>query len=298
MTLLQLQYFQVLAHMLHYTRTAEALHISQPSLSYAISSLESELGVKLFTKKDKRIMMTAYGEQFLPYVEQSLATLDEGRGVIEMMSNHIDLNVRLGYFHSISGSLIPKIMDGFYENKENRQIRFSFTEASSSDIFNMIRNKELDMGFSLHKGDWAESVLALNQQLFLAVPPGHALARKKKVTFPDFVDEPMIMLNRGSALRHQLDEQLAQYGKIANPVFEVRECNVAMQYVSLGFGLSVIPEVPAYDESKVKLVPIVESGKPYTREVYLTRAAGHVLTPTAEQVWDYIKNTIKDSLST
>ncbi len=292
MTLLQLQYFQVLAHMLHYTRTAEVLHISQPSLSYAISSLESELGVKLFAKKDKKIMLTAYGEQFLPYVEQSLATLDEGRGVIEMMSNHMDLNVRLGYFHSISGSLIPKIMDSFYENKENRQIRFSFTEASSHDIFTMIRNKELDMGFSLHRGDWAESLPVLSQQLFLAVPPKHPLAERKDVSFSDFCNEPMIMLGRHSALRKQVDEQLASLGKISRPVFEVRECNVAMQYVSLGFGLSVIPEVPAYDNSKVVLIPILEDGIPFTREVYLTRAAGRTLTPTAEQVWSFIKNSL------
>ena len=68
MTLLQLQYFRVLARNLHYTRTAEELHVSQPSLSYAISGLEEELGVKLFEKKGRKTTLTSYGEQFLPYV--------------------------------------------------------------------------------------------------------------------------------------------------------------------------------------------------------------------------------------
>ena len=81
MTLLQLQYFQVLARVLHYTRAAEELHISQPSLSYSISELEKELGVKLFKKENRKISLTAYGEQFLPYVQRSLALLDEGAAV-------------------------------------------------------------------------------------------------------------------------------------------------------------------------------------------------------------------------
>ena len=81
MTLLQLQYFQVLARVLHYTRAAEELHISQPSLSYSISELEKELGVKLFEKENRKISLTAYGEQFLPYVQRSLALLDEGAAV-------------------------------------------------------------------------------------------------------------------------------------------------------------------------------------------------------------------------
>ena len=66
MTLLQLEYFRTLARNLHYTKTAEELHISQPSLSYAISGLEEELGVKLFEKKNRKTSLTTYGEQFLP----------------------------------------------------------------------------------------------------------------------------------------------------------------------------------------------------------------------------------------
>ena len=84
MTLLQLHYFQTLSQTLHYTRAAELLHISQPSLSYAISELEKELGVKLFEKKKKQIDLTVYGQQFLPYVERALDLLKEGADVVSM----------------------------------------------------------------------------------------------------------------------------------------------------------------------------------------------------------------------
>ena len=66
MTLLQLQYFRTLAHVLHYTQAAAELHIAQPSLSYSIKELEKAPGVKLFDKDSRHVRLTINGEPFLP----------------------------------------------------------------------------------------------------------------------------------------------------------------------------------------------------------------------------------------
>ena len=76
MNLLHLRYFAKLAQTLHYTRAAEHLCIAQPSLSHAISQLEQELGVQLFERKGRSSSLTSAGEQFLTYVNKSLAILD------------------------------------------------------------------------------------------------------------------------------------------------------------------------------------------------------------------------------
>ena len=75
MTLQQLKCLCVMAEVLHYTKAANQLYISQPSLSYAISELEKELGVPLFERKGNRTCMTKYGENFLPYVKHSTSIL-------------------------------------------------------------------------------------------------------------------------------------------------------------------------------------------------------------------------------
>ncbi len=186
MTLLQLQYFQVLSHNLHYTRTAEQLCISQPSLSYAINELEKELGVKLFQKENRKVTQTVYGQQFLPYVEQALTLLQDGSNVLRQMANNAPQIVRLGYFHSVSASMIPALVDGFYQQEENRQIRFHFTESASYDILNQIRSGALDLGFSLHQAEWAESVGVIRQPLYLAVPA--------TILFPATVLFPLMIL--------------------------------------------------------------------------------------------------------
>ena len=138
MTLLQLQYFKTLAHVLHYTQAAAELHIAQPSLSYSIKELEKELGVKLFEKDSRHVRLTIYGEQFLPYAERALGMIDEGVSVLQQMAGSAQQIVRLGYFHSISASLIPSVMLGNYGQDKNRNIRFQFTEAPSFDLYQQL----------------------------------------------------------------------------------------------------------------------------------------------------------------
>lgn len=288
MTLLQLRYFQTLAQTLHYTRAAELLHISQPSLSYAIGELEKELDVRLFEKDHRKVSMTVYGQQFLPYVERSLSVLKEGADLLKSITSNAPQVVRLGYFHSISASLIPSMVDGFYRQEDNRNIRFHFVESPSYDILNLLQSGELDMGFSVHEADWAESVDIIRQPLYLAVPANHPLASFNSVSFLDFANEPQIMLEHGSNIRTNMDRLFAQRDIIPNIVFEVRECNAALQYVGLGFGVSVLPQVPAMDTSKVIVLPIEDQEKEFVRTVHFLYHKKHVMSPAAQRVRDYI----------
>lgn len=288
MTLLQLEYFRTLARNLHYTKTAEELHISQPSLSYAINGLEEELGVKLFEKKNRKTSLTSYGEQFLPYVDQALSSLDEGKVMLERMTHNLSQTVRLGYFQSISGSLIPSVVESFYENKEHNPIRFSFSEAATGQLMEGLRKGVLDMAFTLQTDDRMENVCVLHQPLYLAVPKEHHLAKRTSVSFSDFANEPLIMLERSSTLRKQMDQSYQEIGKVPNLVFEVRECNAALQYVALRFGLAVVPQVTYADADKVAFIPISEQGKEYVRSVYLAKNRGRILSPAAQKVWNHI----------
>lgn len=124
---------------------------------------------------------------------------------------------------------------------------------------------ELDMAFGMHRDDWAESVIIMRQPLYLAVPSDHPLAARHSVTFDDFAREPQVMLDKPSSLRTQMDRIFAQRGAVPNVVFEVRECNAALQYVALKFGVSVLPQVPAMDTEKVSIIPISDQDKEFVR---------------------------------
>ena len=179
-------------------------------------------------------------------------------------------------------------MESFYQQEEARNIRFQFVESSSYDILSQIQAGKLDLGFSLHQADWAESVGIIRQPLYLTVPANHPLSSRSCVSFADFSHEPQIMLEQGSNLRSNLDQIFAMRGVIPNIVFEVRECNAALQYVGLGFGVSVLPQVPAMDSDKVFVLPISDQDKEFVRTVYFTFRRGRPLSPAAQRVREHI----------
>ncbi|MCR5826757.1 MAG: LysR family transcriptional regulator [Oscillospiraceae bacterium] len=290
MTLSQLQYFQTLAHVLHYTRAAEALHIAQPSLSYAIGELEKELNVKLFVKEDRRVSLTMYGEQFLPYVETALATLSDGTQAVRQMADAAYQVVKMGYFHSISASFIPKVVEALYGMEENKKLRFQFSEASSADTLRLLKSGSLDLAFCMHRDEWVESVPVMQQRLYLAVPQGHRLAGYSEVSFEDFADEPMAMLDQASSLRTTVDRIFLHYGSKRSPnaVFVVHECNAALQYVSLGFCVSILPKVPAMSNDKVVVLPIRDPDGEFSRTVYFSWLRNRPLSPAVKRVRSYV----------
>ena len=289
MTLFQLQYFKTLAKVLHYTQAAKELHIAQPSLSYSISELEKELGVKLFNKENRKIQLTIYGEQFLSYTEKALALLDEGVNVLQQMAGSASQIVRLGYFHSIATSLIPSLMADIYCQEENRPVRFQFFEAPSSDVFAELQKGSLDLAFCMDQDDSVASIPIMRQPLYLVVPSNHPLADRKSVSFDDFAREPAVMLDKTSNLRILMDQIYNRRGVIPNVVFEVRECNTALQYVSLRFGVSVVPEVPALKNDQISVIPIEDPEQEFVRTVYLCWNKNRPLSSPALRVRDYIE---------
>lgn len=244
--------------------------------------------MKLFQKENRKVALTAYGQQFLSYVEKSLALLSEGEQVIRQMAENAPQIVNFGYFHSVSVPLVPSIVDGFFHQKQANKIRFQFAELSSYDVLSRIQDGTLDLGLSLHRADWAESIGIMRQPLYLAVPAEHRFAERTSISFIEFAKEPQIMIERSTNIRSNIEQLYARNNIVPNIVFEVRECNSAIQYVALGFGVSIMPWVPAMETNRIKIIPISERDEEFVRTVYLTYHKTRPLSPSAQEVCDYI----------
>ena len=104
----------------------------------------------------------------------------------------------------------------------------------------------------------------------------------------DFLKEPMIMLEQASSLRSQMDHICERHGIVPKVVFEVKECNAALQYVGLKFGVAVLPKVPATESERVVLIPIVDKENEFVRTIYLSWDKSKALSAAAESVRDFI----------
>ena len=135
-----------------------------------------------------------------------MALLEEGKATLRQMKDKAPMNIRLGYFHSISASLVPPIVKALYEEKENQDIRFQFMEDTSYNICEQLKNGKLDLAFTTGRDEALDGVTMTKQPLYLTVYLEHPLAKKNSVTFADFAKEPMVLLNKTSSLRAQLDQ--------------------------------------------------------------------------------------------
>ena len=171
MNLYHLRYFVTLAHLEHYTKAAEILGITQPSLSHAISSLEEELKVRLFEKDGRNIVLTKWGSIFLKDVEDTLNRLDSSVENLQMTGSG-NGTVDIACIRALGNSYVPTLMRSFLEDHPGKDIRFKLHSVGglSSGIIAGLKNKEFDIAFcSKYRDDpLIEYVRIGSQSLVLA----------------------------------------------------------------------------------------------------------------------------------
>lgn len=122
MNLSQLNYFKKLAEVLHYTRAAQELFITQPTLSGAISSLEKELGAPLFERNGRSVLLTPYGEVFYEHVCLALRAIDDGVAAVSARSSASFGTVNLGTTFTTQDHYLPSLIRDFEEAFDKRVI--------------------------------------------------------------------------------------------------------------------------------------------------------------------------------
>lgn len=142
MNLFYLRYFVALAHIQHYTRAAEQLCITQPSLSHAISQLEKELGVPLFEKNGRNTTLTQFGQEFLTCAELTLSTLDAGIESIRR-SAHGEGLIRLGLLRTLGVEYIPRLAANFLKENAGLNIQFTFHTGVTQTLLDGLAAKNM-----------------------------------------------------------------------------------------------------------------------------------------------------------
>jgi DNA-binding transcriptional LysR family regulator len=283
MTLKQLEYFKVLAEVQHYTKAAEKLLISQPSLSYSISELEKELNIPLFEKRGKKIILNNYGKLFLSYVNQALDKLDEGIKQLNILIDPGHGTINLGYIYSVGSSLLANMIEKFYENPLNKEINFNFIQNATQNIMKDLLEGKVDLAISgvETKTESISSVPLLDQELFLIVHKNHRLSDEREVELNEIAKDSLILLNKNTGIRLLLDKIFERNDIKPNIVFEAEECNAVTAFVSSKLGISILPMVPSIDESKVSIIKI--KTPECRRTLYLSWVEDRFMPPPVEK---------------
>ena len=278
----QLQYFRVLAQEEHYTRAAQMLSITQPSLSHAIAQLEQELGTRLFEKKGRNIVLTRYGKMFLPYVEESLKVLEEGVRRTQEINGSKQGIINLAYIYTMGSEFTPKMVRKFLDTYPDYDIDFNFNVGTTGEILEGLKDDKYDIVFSSYQDGEPDIDFKKigNQKLVLAVPPDHPLAIRDSVDLRDTIDYPQIYFEKGSGLRPVIDQMFEEINQFPKVAFEMEEDSSMAGLVAQGFGIAVMPDIPILKSLGVKTLDIYNPE--YERAVYLATLKKHYLSPVAK----------------
>lgn len=289
MNLLHLRYFVELAHTRHFTRAAERLCITQPSLSHAITQLEAELGVPLFERTGRTTVLTRFGEQFLTCAQQTLSTLDEGVDALQRVARGEGL-VRLGLLRTLGVDFVPGLAARYLRENPDRNIRFTFHTGVTQQLLDGLMEKRFDLVFCSQPPAELQltAVPVGRQDLVLIVPRGHPLAELHTVDLAQALPYPQVYFAKGSGMRNVVDGLFAQIGGTPQIAYETEEDQVIAGLVAQGFGIAVVP----YMEMLLRLdVKILQIGCPvWERNFYLVSNDKGYLPPAVRQFRQYVLN--------
>ena len=193
LTLLALTYFQKTAELQHLTHAAEALRISQPSLSHTIKMLEQELGVPLFRRSGRNIVLTKYGEILLSHTNRIMSELKHAQKELEDAKEAQDMTVTISIF--AASMIIPAFLTEF--KKEHPHIRFEIIQQRDRQEINHHSRVDLYLSSSINPIDTDHSITLLKEDILLAMPDTNPLASHASVNLADFEKADFITLQQG-----------------------------------------------------------------------------------------------------
>ena len=294
MNLSHLRYFVKLAQIKHYTKTAELLCITQPSLSHAISQLEKELGVVLFEKGPRGTELTSFGKQFFASVNSSLNILDNG---IETIKNGARGNgiIRIGCLRTLGVHYVPELAAAFKNVHPDRDIQFTFHVDLTNSLLKSLAEIAFDLVFASRPMVMSqfEATAVSKQELVLIVPNDHPLAKKYIVDLRDTLDYPYIFFDKTSGLRPIVAHMFAEIGANPKIAYEVSEDQVIAGLVAQNFGIAVVPFMDMLLQLDVKILPIAYPS--YERKFYMISNKNQYVPPVVQEFKNFVLDKVRNT---
>ncbi len=234
MELLQLEYFYAAAENMHITKAAERLHVAQPALSQSIRRLENELGVKLFRKQGRNIVLTEYGDYLKSALDGVLPVIKEIPIQIREMAEERRRTIRINVL--AASTLVTEALILF--QTENPDIRFQVTQ-NVQDV-----NADITI-FTMEEfvkpEDSGNTFRIFSEHIFLAVPKRKEYEGMKEVKLRDFRNASFISLAGSRTLRVICGRCCMMAGFTPKTVFESDSPHAVQNLIAAGLGVGFWP---------------------------------------------------------
>jgi DNA-binding transcriptional LysR family regulator len=244
MELRQIRSFLSVAETLHFGRTAELIHLSQPALSLQIRALEEEVGARLFERNRRKTTLTAAGLAFRDDAAAALSQLEGAIHRARLAANGKLGRLRIGFISTAGREIVPAIVRQFREF--NPEVELSLRNIVTAEQVQMLEAGSLDIGFVRLPigGHSALDVVTVHREPFvLIVPSSHKLAKRKAVRLRELADQDFVMYERTYAPGfHDLIFGILRDARIVPNVTQTAgEIPTLISLVDSGMGITILP---------------------------------------------------------
>jgi len=237
----QLRYICAVAEHRHFSKAAEASHVTQSTLSAAIQELESQLGVVIFERSKKNVLITPLGERLVHQARIILGDVEDFVGLAKSHDEVLAGEIRLGVIPTIGPFLLPRMLAKL--RKEFPKLKLFLKEDLSAHLFQQLQQGQLDLlilalPYPLPE---METISLFKDEFLLCLPPGHSLEKLNQVKQQQLKGEKLLLLEEGHCLRdHALEACKLNTGE-ADLVYQGTSLHTLVQMVANGLGVTLLP---------------------------------------------------------
>src|ERR1700733_2310670 len=244
MELRHIRSFLSIAETLHFGRTAELIHLSQPALSHQIRTLEEEVGVRLFERNRRKTTLTAAGLAFRDDAAAALWQVEQAVRRARLAANGKLGLLRIGFLSTAGRELVADIVRQFREL--NSEVEFSLHNILTAEQVRMLETGSLDIGFLRLPigGQSALDVITVHREPFvIVVPSSHKLAKRKRVRLREVSGENFVMYERTWApgFHDLMFGILRDAGIVPNVTQTAGEVPTLISLVHSRMGITILP---------------------------------------------------------
>ncbi|MHC6225363.1 LysR family transcriptional regulator [Pseudomonas sp. X10] len=288
MNIKQLRAFVTVAKYQSFAQAGEHLHLSQPALSLTIKALEENLGGALLARTTRSVSLTPEGEVLLPLARRLLADWDDTEELLRQRFTLQLGRVAIAAMPAFAGNLLPASLKVFRQRYP--RVNVTVHDVINEQVLELVRHRrvELGIGFEPDSGDALHFQPLYLDRFVAVVPADSALARQPQVTWHELLGEEFIALQRPSAVRLLLEQNLAaEHGKLT-VAFESHQLSTIGRMVANGLGVSAVPAlcIGQMQELGARCVPLVEPS--VERRIGVISLTDHKLSTAAQALLDVL----------
>ena len=283
--------FLAAARIGNFTRAAVETHISQSAFTVQIRQLEDALGVRLFDRGKRRVVLTSAGRDLLAPLEQVIVEVESIVSRTRELSGLRRGIVRIAVLPSVAACFLPEALRRF--THEHPGIVVQIRDLVGARVLEAVRNDEVDVGIgSRIRADREIQIRPLLvDRLSAFVRKDHALARRQSVTLNEVAESPLIVTGKESSAREVLERSVKREKLPLNIAWETNYMTTALGLVRAGLGVAILPDSAVILENTAQIRRVVIARPALLRRIEIIQRKERTLSPAAMKLVE-ILNTI------